>query len=91
MSSSHSLRRFIAQPLVSFDFVRNNMKNSPKSTNFYMMMTSIFFIFFVGNGADKLTTSSGIRARYERIRRANRFYVPYFAANYRFRPVRSIQ
>ena len=88
MSSANSLRRFLAQPLVAFDFVRNSMHSHPKTSNFYMMMTSFFFILFVGNGADKLTTFNGISSKYERFRRANRFYIPYFAADYHFRPAK---
>ena len=85
MSSSNSLRRFFSMPLVAFDWVRIGMHNNPKSGNYTMMMASFAAIFVIGNGADKFTTSNNIAGTYDRLRRLNRYYVPYFLADYSYK------
>ena len=82
---SYPFRRFLTLPLVAFDSVRMGMQNNPRTGNNAMMMSSFFMILLLGNGADKLTTRGGVGSKYEQYRRANRFYVPYFAADYSFR------
>ena len=49
------------------------------------MMGCFFGVFIMGTGADKLTTLGGMRSKYERYRMANRFFVPYWVANYSYR------
>ena len=85
MSSSNSLRRFLAQPLVIFDSVRVNMQKNPRSGNFMMMLGSMATILMMGNGADKLTTARGVTSSYEHYRRTSRMYVPYLFADYSYR------
>ena len=84
MSSSNSLRRFLAQPLGIFDMVRNTMQTNPRTGNYAMMMSSFVVILLVGNGADKMVTNKGLGARYERYRRINRMLIPYAVADYRY-------
>ena len=60
------------------------MQKSPKSANYYALMFSFFTLLFLGNGADKITTRGNIASRYESLRNANRYYIPYSIANYSY-------
>ena len=85
MSSANSLRRFMAQPLVAFDWLRNGMASNPRTFNYASMMFCFFGVFMLGNGADKLTVSQGLRTKYERYRLSQRMFVPYCVADYSYR------
>ena len=61
MSSSNSLRRFLAVPLTAFDSVRMGLQNHPKPANYAFMWLSFVVIMLVGNGADKMTTRGGLK------------------------------
>ena len=86
MSSANSFRRIMAIPLYAFDSVRAGLQANPKPGNYMFMMTSFVVILMVGNGADKLTTKWGSVANsYETYRRVNRYFIPYFIADYRYK------
>ena len=85
MSSSNTLRRFMAQPLVGFDWVRQMMANNPRTANTMMMMSMFATIFALGNGAEKMICGSGVTQQYEKLRKANRYFVPYWVADYSYR------
>ena len=82
---SNSVRRFLASPLVLFDTTRNFMQSNPKTANYTMMWTSFGVLLLIGNGAEKLTVRGGVKSQYERYRMANRFFIPYWMADYNFR------
>ena len=85
MSSSNSLRRFMAQPLYAFDWVRNGVQNNPRTGNAAMLFSSFAAIFILGNGAEKLTCKQGVTKQYEQLRKANRYFVPYWVADYSYK------
>ena len=85
MSYANSTRRFMAIPLLAFDWVRQTSLSNPRQMNYVVMWTSLVVIMTVGNGADKLTTSGGVATQYEKFRRANRYFMPYFIADYKFK------
>ena len=85
MSSANSFRRFCATPLLMFDQVRLSMQKHPKPSNGIMMMSSFVVLLCLGNGAEKLSTQNSVGRQYEKLRRANRLYMPYFLADYSYR------
>ena len=85
MTYANSARRFMSMPLLAFDWVRNGMLANPRTGNYTMMYTCFLVIFTIGNGAEKLTCNGNIASKYEKLRKANRFYLPYFISDYRFK------
>ena len=79
------VRQIFRMPMSLFDKYRGLCLTSPRLMNFFMMnIVWISFLYF-GKGMEKLALYSGENARYERSRKARRFYVPYWLASYNFR------
>ena len=69
-----------------FDEYRALCFKYPRAMNYLMMNLGLFSVLYFGKGIEKMNVNhSGNQRAYESSRRAHRFYVPYFIANYKWR------
>ena len=59
MSSRYPARRFLAQPLLAFDFWRYLTTTSPHAGNWALAASCCLMMLMLGSGADKLVLMSG--------------------------------
>ncbi len=79
------LREIVRVPLGMWDEYRALCFKQPRAMNFWMMNAFLITILFLGKGVEKLSITSNHASAYEASRRAHRFYIPYFFADYRWR------
>ena len=85
MSASNSFRRMLAQPLGVFENFKSLRTQQPSKMNWYYMFQTLFFVMIVGRGAEKRVTQNEERDQFLSEWKAQRGYMPFMLADYRYK------
>ena len=83
MTYANSARRFMAVPLLGFDWVRQFCIANPRAGNWALFYASFFAVMVAGKGAEKLTCSQTAVKKFEGQEAFANRMLPFFVSDYR--------